>query len=67
MAKYPENKELEEKLKLIREAENVVGFKKFKVSKKSTKEELDNVLGFIFTASTELEIIARKIESFSDD
>lgn len=45
----------EQKLKLIREAENLIGFRKFKVGKRSTEEELNNVLSFIHTAYHELE------------
>lgn len=40
----------EEKLKLIRKCESVVGFSKFKVSKKSSDEELNEVLEFIHVA-----------------
>jgi len=53
---------IEEKLKLIREIENVVGYKKFKVSKKSTEAELDDVLSFICTSYDELEKFLSIIE-----
>ncbi len=46
---------MKKKLKLIREAEKIIGFKKFLVSKKSSESELDSVLSFIYTASIELE------------
>lgn len=53
----------EKKLKLIREIESVIGYKKFKVSKKSTEEELDDVLSFICTSYSELEKFLSIIEN----
>lgn len=46
---------MKEKLKLIREIENTIGFKKFRVSQKSAEGELYDVLEFIRFASIELE------------
>lgn len=57
------------KLKLIREAENSVGFARFKVNTKSSEEDLDEVLTFIRTAKTELDeyICPKMDELYGDD
>lgn len=48
-----EEKNKEEKIKLIREIENTCGFARFKVTRKSSMEEIDNVLNFIEGSYTE--------------
>jgi hypothetical protein len=56
------------KLDIIRKAENIVGYEKFKVDEKSSDEELDDVLHFICTSLFELEIIVFEInKNYEDD
>lgn len=42
------------KISLIRDAERTIGFKRFKVNFFSSDEEIDNVLQFIETATSQL-------------
>lgn len=59
---------MNEKLKLIREIEQVCGFKRFRVSKKSTNEELNEILSYICTAASELkETFVPKIDDVFDN
>jgi len=43
-----------EKIKLIRRLEEVVGYTRFKVSNKSSDEDIDNVLNFVLSSIDEL-------------
>lgn len=57
-----------DELKLIREIEKTIAFKKFHVSKRSSKDELIEVLQFIATASNELqETFMPQINEFLKD
>lgn len=57
-----------DKIKLIRDIEQTIGFRRFNVTEKSSYEEIDDVFSFINTAYNELDNnFIPQINSISDN
>jgi len=53
---------IKNKIKLIREIENDIGYEKFRVNENSNEEDINSVLEFIYTSYSSLETYLDRID-----